>query len=140
MVVVVLDLPRLRTSSAIEPHWTDLSEHVQRVGSPPYSEVCPALTSTTPATIVATMSFDGEWTVWLLGAPSNAHRDCWVAHTTAHPDAIQIETRGNVMTTNVTAPRVRRTTSAPHRTIEHEGTDIIRHLRCDRDSLVQCTS
>jgi hypothetical protein len=111
MVVVVLDLPRIRASSAIKPHWTDLSEHVQRVGSPPYSEVCPALSSTTPATIVAAMSVDGEWTIWILGAPASAHRDCWVAHASQHPDAIQIEARDNVMTANVTAPRVRRTTT-----------------------------
>lgn len=111
MVVVVLDVPRIRAGTAINPHWTELIEHVQRGGSLPYSEVCPALASTTSATIVATMSVDGEWTIWLLDAPASAHRDCWVAHAAQHSDAIQVETRDNVMTANITAPRARRTTT-----------------------------
>lgn len=111
MVALVLDLPRLRESSAVKPHWDAITARVQRIGSLPYSEICPALAATTNATIVASMSVDNEWTLFLLGASAREHRDCWLTHASQHPDALAIEATDKLMTAEVKAPRARRTTS-----------------------------
>lgn len=85
-LIEVIEVARIRDSKLVGGDWAKVIDRVTWVGSEPYVELCPGIADTTKATIVGVMDQGGTWTVWVLGTPAAALRECWEDQAFANPD------------------------------------------------------